>query len=147
VGETPPPAHQVPASHRSLRGPQGAVGETPPPAQPAPASHRSLRGPQGACGGDAAACAASPPAPLSLSPEWLKAFLAEFEDVVCPSKVLPPVGTDVEHHIKTTGPPIASRFRRLDAEKLAAAKAESCSWRRTGSSGGQTALGHRLYTW
>ncbi len=61
---------------------------------------------------------------MLLSPEWLKAFLAEFEDVVCPSKVLPLVGTDVEHHIKTSGPPIASRFRRLDAEKLAAAKAE-----------------------
>jgi hypothetical protein len=30
----------------------------------------------------------------------------------------------VEHHIKTSGPPIASRFRRLDAEKLVAAKAE-----------------------
>ncbi len=30
----------------------------------------------------------------------MKEFLAEFEDVVCPSKVLPPVGTDVEHHIK-----------------------------------------------
>jgi hypothetical protein len=54
----------------------------------------------------------------------LKAFLAEFEDVVCAFKILPPVGTDVEHHIKTSGPPIASRFRRLDAEKLAAAKAE-----------------------
>jgi hypothetical protein len=102
----------------------------------------------GPCGGDAAACAASagqsPPSPgftgccwgrrrrprsqsarpPPLSPEWLKALLAEFEDVVCPSKVLPPVGTDVEHHIKTYGPPIASRFRRLDAEKLAAAKAE-----------------------
>jgi hypothetical protein len=39
-------------------------------------------------------------------------------------QVLPPVGTDVEHHIRTSGPPNASRFRRLDAEKLAAAKAE-----------------------
>jgi hypothetical protein len=77
----------------------------------------------GRCGGDATA-AASPPAPPPLSPEWLKAFLAEFEDVVCPSKVLPPVGTDVEHHVKTSGPPIASRLCRLDAKKLAAAKAE-----------------------
>ncbi len=47
-----------------------------------------------------------------------------FGGVLCPSKVLPPVGTDVEHPIKTSGPPIASRFNRLDAEKLAAAKAE-----------------------
>jgi hypothetical protein len=42
----------------------------------------------------------------------LKEFLAEFEDVVFPSKILPPVCTDVE----TSGPPIASRFRRLEAE-------------------------------
>ena len=28
------------------------------------------------------------------------------------------------HHLRTTGPPIASQFRRLDAEKLTAAKAE-----------------------
>ena len=81
-------------------------------------------GSTGRRGGDTAARAASPPAPPPLSPEWLKEFLAEFEDEVCPSKVLPPIGTDVEHNIKTTGLPIASRFRRLDAEKLAAAKAE-----------------------
>jgi hypothetical protein len=31
---------------------------------------------------------------------------------------------DVEHHLVTTGPPIASKFRRLDSEKLAAVKAE-----------------------
>jgi hypothetical protein len=58
----------------------------------------------GSCGGGAAAeSAASLPVPPPLSPEWLKAFLAEFEDVVCPSKVLPPFGTDVEHHIRTSG--------------------------------------------
>ncbi len=44
--------------------------------------------------------------------------------MVCPSKVLPPFGTDVEHHIRTSGPPIASNFRQLNAEKLAVAKAE-----------------------
>jgi Reverse transcriptase (RNA-dependent DNA polymerase) len=31
---------------------------------------------------------------------------------------------DVEHHLVTRGPPIASKFRCLDGEKLAAAKAE-----------------------
>ena len=40
------------------------------------------------------------------------------------SKRLPPVSHDVVHHIVTTGPPIASKFRKLDGEKLAAAKAE-----------------------
>ena len=41
------------------------------------------------------------------------------------SKQLPrkPSG-DVEHHIVTRGPPLACRFRRLDGEKLAAAKKE-----------------------
>jgi hypothetical protein len=55
----------------------------------------------------------------------LKDFLLEFEDVVNPSKTLPPLqSSDVFHHIKIAGPPIASRFRRLDGEKLAAAKKE-----------------------
>ncbi len=69
-----------------------------------------------------AASAAEAPPPLS--PRWVKEFLEEFADVVCASKVLPPMGADIEHHIKTTGPPIAAHFRRLDAEKLAAAKEE-----------------------
>jgi hypothetical protein len=30
----------------------------------------------------------------------------------------------VEHHLVTLGPPIAFKFRHLDSEKLAAAKAE-----------------------
>ena len=49
------------------------------------------------------------------------------------SKTLPrrPSG-DVEHHIVTKGPPISSRFRRLDGEKLAAAKAEFLQMERDG---------------
>jgi hypothetical protein len=56
---------------------------------------------------------------------WLKDFLLEFDDVVNPSKALPPLySSDVFYHIKTTWRPIASRFRRLDGKKLAAAKKE-----------------------
>ncbi len=44
--------------------------------------------------------------------------------MVNPSKVLPQTSHGVEHHLETRGPPIASPFRRLDAEKLAAAKVE-----------------------
>jgi hypothetical protein len=56
---------------------------------------------------------------------WLKDFLLEFDDVVNPSKSLPPLqSSDVFHHIKTTGSHIFSRFRRLDGEKLATAKKE-----------------------
>jgi hypothetical protein len=36
------------------------------------------------------------------------------------------------HHIKTTGPPVTARFRRLDASKLAAAKAEFYKLEREG---------------
>ena len=41
-----------------------------------------------------------------------------------PSKRLPDTSHGVLHHLRTSGPPISSPFRRLDAEKLAAAKAE-----------------------
>jgi hypothetical protein len=51
-------------------------------------------------------------------------LLGEFPAVVCASKRLPPVSHDVVHHIVTHGPPIASKFRKLDGKKLAAAKAE-----------------------
>jgi hypothetical protein len=46
-------------------------------------------------------------------------LLDEFPEVVCASKQLPPV-----YHILTHGLPIASKFQKLEAEKLAAAKAE-----------------------
>jgi hypothetical protein len=44
--------------------------------------------------------------------------------VVCALKRLQPVSHEVCHHIVTHGPPIASKFFKLDSEKLAAAKAE-----------------------
>jgi hypothetical protein len=92
------------------------AGPVPPTADAAPRSPAAAAGPE------------HPP----LSPEWLAAFLEEFKDVVNPSKVLPPVKADVEHHIQTTGPPIASKFRRLDPDKLAAAKAEFLQLERDG---------------
>jgi len=64
-----------------------------------------------------------------LPEEWLADFLMEFDDVVCPSKVLPAADDRVQHHVLTTGPPIAARFRCLDTEKLEAA---SFSLRRMG---------------
>ena len=48
----------------------------------------------------------------------------EFPDVVNPSKQLPAAVHDVFHHIKTVGPPLASRFCRLEGDKLQAARAE-----------------------
>ncbi len=56
-------------------------------------------------------------------PLFFQLLLQCLEDVVNPSKVLPQTSHGVEHHLETRGPPIASPFRRLDTEKLAAAKA------------------------
>ncbi len=49
-----------------------------------------------------------------------------------PSKVLPQTSHGVEHHLETRGPPIASPFRRLDAQKLAVAKADFAALERDG---------------
>ena len=48
----------------------------------------------------------------------------DFPGIVNPSKQLPAAVHDVQHHIKTVGPPLASRFRRLEGAKLQAARAE-----------------------
>jgi hypothetical protein len=49
---------------------------------------------------------------------------SKFPDVFNPSKILPVATHGVEHFVVTSGPPVASKFRLLDPEKLAAAKAE-----------------------
>ena len=79
--------------------------------------------------------AAPPPAAPPLSPSsplWCQNFLDEFSDVVNDSKVLPTASSGVEHHIVTTGPPMAARFRRLDGVKLEAARAEFLQLERDG---------------
>jgi hypothetical protein len=48
----------------------------------------------------------------------------EFQDVASSSGSLLPIKHKTLHHINTTGPPATARFCRLDAAKLAAAKAE-----------------------
>ncbi len=55
-----------------------------------------------------------------------KRVLDQFPELVNPEKRQPPkTKHGVEHHIKVKeGPPISSKFRRLDPEKFAAAKAE-----------------------
>jgi hypothetical protein len=60
------------------------------------------------------------------------ALLLLFTAVVNASKSLPAVSHDVLYFITTAGPPIASKFRRLDGEKLSAAKAEFAILEREG---------------
>ena len=61
-----------------------------------------------------------------------KKILEEFTDVVNPSKKLPKVKHQVQHHIETVGRPVTAKYRRLDADKLAAAKAEFAEMERQG---------------
>jgi hypothetical protein len=51
-------------------------------------------------------------------------LLAKYAAVFNSSSGLPAATHDVEHYLVTKGPPIGSKFRRLDGEKLAAARAE-----------------------
>ena len=66
------------------------------------------------------------------TPSSIKELLAQYQDVLNPSGVLKQTTEDVAHHLQTRGPPIASKFRRLDAEKLAAAKKEFLSLEQAG---------------
>ena len=56
----------------------------------------------------------------------------EFPAVFNAAKDLPPVIHHVQHHIETTGRPVASKYRRLDPAKLKAAKAEFREMERQG---------------
>jgi len=62
----------------------------------------------------------------------IEEILATFQDVLNPKGDLQCTSDDVAHHLQTRGPPIASKFRRLDSEKLAAAKKEFLALERAG---------------
>ena len=65
-------------------------------------------------------------------PPSLQAVIKATQDVLNPSTKLPQTHHGVLHHLHTSGQPIASAFRRLDAEKLKAAQAEFAELERTG---------------
>jgi hypothetical protein len=107
-----PPANQLdeqslPSPHRPLRSSDAST--TP-----------HVKAPSGSCGVvlQAATCGLSSGAGR-LSVDGL---LAEFPDVENAAQSLPAVRHDVVHFIRTSGPPIASRFRRLEGAKLEAAQ-------------------------
>jgi hypothetical protein len=61
---------------------------------------------------------------LAFTPSTYRILFSEFSEVTDPSGRFPPAKHKVEHHIVTSGRPVTARFRRLDPEKLVAAKAE-----------------------
>jgi hypothetical protein len=70
-----------------------------------------------------------PPPPLGgqpggAVPASIEEVLAEFQGILNPKGDLHKTSADVAHHLQTRGPPNASKFQRLDAEKLAIAKKE-----------------------
>jgi hypothetical protein len=88
---------------------------------PAPAAHQQAGSSSAApAAGKLAAVSAVSPALAGKLPLFFQILLQRFEDVVNPSKALPQTSHGVEHHLETRGPPIASAFRRLDTQKLAA---------------------------
>jgi hypothetical protein len=52
-------------------------------------------------------------------PTFFQLLLQRYQDVVNPSKALPVSSHGVVHYLRTTGPPIASPFHRLDADAKA----------------------------
>ncbi len=61
---------------------------------------------------------------VEATPAAYRSLFSEFEDVAGVSGVLPPTKHGVEHVLETSGRPVSARFRRLDAEKLRAAREE-----------------------
>ena len=59
-------------------------------------------------------------------------LLQEFPEVVNPSKRMPKVKHQVEHHIEMVGRPVSAKYRRLDAAKLKAAREEFLEMERQG---------------
>jgi len=65
-------------------------------------------------------------------PAGVGELIGEFPEIVAGNKPLPAAKHGVEHFLQTSGPPVTSRFRRLDAGKLAAAKRIFAEWEKAG---------------
>ena len=126
-----------------IAGPANAGPASAGPASAGPAS----AGPASAGPASAGPDSRSSPRAAAGRQDRYRKLLDEFPAVECVSKRLPPVSHDVVHHIVTTGPPIASKFRKLDGEKLAAAKAEFKQLEEDGMSSGPLLHGPVLCTW
>ena len=59
-------------------------------------------------------------------------IMAKFPEVLNPSKQLPPVKHHVQHHIHTEGNAVAGKYRRLDPDRLEAARKEFAELERQG---------------
>ncbi len=118
-GISPPAAASSPVLLRVLAVSSSSVPQVAAVATP------GIKVPSGSPGADPQAATCGHPAGIA-------ELLDLFSSVVNTAKSLPAVTHDVLHHIVTQGPPISSKFRRLDGEKHAAAKAEFVALERDG---------------
>jgi hypothetical protein len=116
-----PPAHQLDESF--LPSPSSSPSSV---ASMAP----HVKVPSMSCGAVSQAATCGPSSEASNS--FVANLLMEFPDVINAAKLLPAVKHDVVHHIQTSGPPIASRFRRLEGAKLEATHREFKAMEREG---------------
>jgi len=65
-------------------------------------------------------------------PAGVETLLSKFPRLANPSSVLPPAVHKTQHFLVTDGPPVCSRFRRLNPEKLADAKKIFAEWEANG---------------
>jgi len=70
----------------------------------------------------------STPSVSAVIPDRVYHLLGKFSSVLNQSSKMPTTVYGVQHHMITTGPPVCSRFRRLDGEKLADAKRIFGEW-------------------
>jgi hypothetical protein len=120
------PARLYPSAARAA-----GYGPTPTgPTGPAPSAPARLYPPAGGHG-PAPTGPTGPAPPAQPLPTTIPAILDLFRDVLNPEGELPQTSCEVAHFLSTRGPPVASAFRRLDTEKLAAASF-SASRRRNG---------------
>ena len=101
------------------------------PTGPAPSAPARLYPPAGRYG-PASTGPTGPAPPAQPVPTTVPAILDLFQDVLNPGRELPQTSCEVAHFLSTRGPPVASAFRRLDTEKLAAAKKEFAALEATG---------------
>jgi len=72
------------------------------------------------------------PTIMAAVPSDIQPLLAAFSGVCSSDKATPAPASGVQHHLHTVGPPVTSRFRRLDSDKLQAAKRLFSEWERDG---------------
>ena len=69
---------------------------------------------------------------FSAIPSDIQPIISSFTDVCSSGTAMPPPAVGVQHFLQTEGPPVTSRFRHLDSDKLRAAKEIFAAWERDG---------------